>query len=441
MNNFSLIEKYTVTAVDKFFIADSKTAILEEGQKFINVDFKETGYVKIASILMDGLSDYYQTQQNSNGFVNPATGRPTDPENYAAYAGNLGTGERDGFAIGGVSLKWEIFRLQYCRGRQFRIDYIANEETAGVMISNLIGEFVRTKVIPEVDVSRFSILADQSSISLGNRKVDTIASNTIIGNLNSAFEWLAEHEVPVEDQIIFVSEPVMTLIRNTNELTKFLTQEDYKRGDGIDFTVTMYAGRPLIPVPSNRFFTNVLLGSNGYRATSDSKIINYMVVSKRAVVPIKKVEWSKLYDENLSGLAGFHGYLYNFLIYHGVVVPENKLAGVFVSVSEVSATTKTDLLSVDTVAGAVQYGWKLNRYFTQPAGLRGYVVYNYSTAFTLGSAISSVGTVGENYFIAEIGAEQSATSTQTTAYFALVDATGTIIATSGSNAVTLVRHA
>lgn len=430
MNSFEVITKYLPQAVDKYFAAESKTAVLEQGSKFIDVNFNEAGYVKIASFLMDGLSDYYKTQ----GSV-----APSNSADYAAYAGNVNAGQRDGFEIGGVSVKWEIFRLQYVRGKQFRIDYIENEETAGITIGNAIEEFNRVKVIPEVDATRFSIIADTTSVSLGNMVSETVAANQIISKFNGAFEWLTENEVPEEEQIIFVSPSVMTLIRNSTELTKFLTQGDYRAASGIDFTVEKYGGRPIIEVPSNRFFTNVLVTNNGYRPQTSSKVINYMVVSAKAVIPIRKLEWNKIYGPELSGIAGFHGYIINYLIYHGVVIPENKITGVYVSVSETNASTKTALLRVSTKAGSAQYGWVMDRYFTNPAGLRGYIVYAYTDEFTLGGAISSVGTLNTDYFVCEKGVENSAAVGNTTGYFALVDDSGKIIAVSG--AVTLERHA
>jgi len=429
-NSFEVITKYLPQAIDKYFFEDSKTAILEKGNKFVDVDFKEAGYVKVASMLFDGLSDYYMTQTGENG-----------GSSYASYAGNEGSGYRDGFAIGGTSVSWEIFKLQYKRGKQFRIDYIQNEETANIIIGNAVEEFNRTKVIPEVDATRFSILADNTSASLGNYVAESISANAIIGKFNTAIEWLSENEVPKEDIVIFVNPAVMTLIRNTTELTKYITQGEYRSDAGITFEVDKYNGFPIIEVPSNRFFTKVSTTSNGFMPVSGSKVINFMFVSKKAVTPIRKLEWSKIYDPEMSGLAGFHGYLIDFLIYHGVVVPRNKVCGVYVSASTTDATTKVNTLQIDTKAGASQYHWALKNYFTRPQGLRGYVVYNYTTAFTLGSAISSVGTEGTDYWKAEIDQDQTATSTQTTAYFALVDVSGKIIATSGSTAVTLVRHA
>ena len=434
-NSFELIEKYLPKAVDKYFMEESKTAVLEQGTKFIDVNFDQTGYVKIASILMDGLSDYYRAQsfESTN---NPA---------YADYAGNIGSGYRDGFHLGNVSVKWEIFKLQWCRGKQFKIDYIQDEETAGIIIGNAVEEFNRLKVVPEVDACRFSVIADTCSVSLGNLVNEAPDSDDddggILHRLNAAFQWLAENEVPSEEQLLFVSNEMMTQIRNSKELTKFLTQGDYRSPAGIDFTVEKYMNRPIIEVPPSRFYTNVLVVENGYRPdASKSKAINYMVVSKKAVVPIRKLEWQKVYGPEMSGIIGFHGYIINELLYHGVVIPENKIAGVYTSYNNsVAATTKANLLRVDTREGATQYSWKVKTFFTNPAGLRGYLVYKPTSAFTLGGDITSVGTAGTDYFVPTIGQDIAEDAGSKTYYFALVDGAGTIIAVSG--AVAVQQHA
>ena len=430
MNAFEVITTYLPGAIDKYFAHDSKTAVLEKGKKYIDVNFNETGYVKIASILMDGLSDYYQTQQNSENFVAPNTARPTDADapNYAAYAGNVASGFRDGFAIGGVDVQWEIFRLQWVRGKQFRIDYIANEETAGVIIGNALEEFHRLKVIPEVDVSRFSFMADQASASLGNLKTETIAANTIMAKFNEAFEWLFNMGVPSDQQIIFVSASTMTKIRNTTELTKFLTQGDYRSEAGIDFTVTKYMGRPIIEVPNDRFFTEALLTNNGYRATSGSKSLNYMVVSTKAVVPVRKLEHQKVYGPELSGLAGFHGYLINYLIYHGIFVPRNKVPGIYVSVSESAATAVVNTLMLDIRHNA-DHSWKIVNYFTNPVGMRGTIVYSATALGNLGASITIDGTTIKAVKVGDVVAETAGSKAY---YFGMVDATGKLIAKTNS---------
>lgn len=465
MNSFELIEKYLPESVDKYFAHDSKSVMLEKGTKWIDVNFKETGYVKIANVLLDGLSDYYQTQMNSEGFVNPANARPSNPADYAAYAGNVASGSRDGFHIGGVDVQWEIFRLQWVRGKQFRIDYIANEETAGIIIGNALEEFHRLKVIPEVDAARFSFIADQASASLGNSlplAVDATNAQTsgayingldgvtgVIHRFNEAFEWMYENGVPEEEQVIFVSPTIMTLIRNSKELVKWITQGDFKSEAGITFNVEKYMGRPIVQVPSDRFFTEIALTQNGYAPTSNSKVINFMVVSTKATVPVRKLEYEKIYGPELSGLAGFHGYIINYLLYHGIFVPRNKVPGIYVSISSTAANTKASLLRVQTVAGVSQYHWKVANYFTNPAGLRGQLVFmeydstaasGYKkTGFPLGGTLT--GTAGTDYKVGGLGVDVTEAAASVSAFFALVDASGKIIATTGSTPVALTQHA
>ena len=61
-NYFETITKFLPEVVDQYFVQDSKTKILEKGSKYIDVSFEEAGYVKIADVLHDGLSNYYRTQ-------------------------------------------------------------------------------------------------------------------------------------------------------------------------------------------------------------------------------------------------------------------------------------------------------------------------------------------------------------------------------------------
>lgn len=404
-NSIALIEKYLTDAVDTVFAAESKTKVLENGSKYIDLNFKEAGYVKVFSCLMDGLSDYYRANGGSTG--SPYSDQPAG----------------DGYQIGNVSGKWEIMELTHDRGKQFKIDNMDNEETAGLTIATLLAEFLKTKVVPEVDETRISTLAAKASASLGNYKSETISANTIISNFNGAYEWLSEHEVPAEDQVIFVNPAVMTLIRNTTELSKRLTQVEYKDGD-VTFTIEAYEGRPIIEVPSNRFFTGVVLGANGYYAASSSKVINYMICSKRAIVPIVKTNKVKVWTPDQ--VQNFDGYKVNFRIYHDIIVPKNKIAGVYVSVSATAASTKSNLLSVDIAKATSGYDFKA--YYTNPAGLLGAKVIYSTAAYAVGDSY----TAGATNQVITVGGNFSKISTETAAYFALVDAANKVIAASAS---------
>ena len=405
-NSIGLITKYMQEAIDTVLTQEAKTNVLVNGSKFIDLNFKETGYVKVMSLLMDGLSDYYRV---NNGLGSASNGYSTYPSN-------------DGYKVGDTSAKWELFQLEYDRGRQFRVDNMDNEETAGLVIGNLLAEFLRTKVVPEVDAVRFSKMAKKCNVALGNLVSETISANQIIGRFNSAFEWLFEHGVPEEEQVIFVSPNVMTLIRNTTELYKRLTQDEYRNSD-VTFTIEKYEGRQIIEVPSNRFFTGVVTTDNGYMPSANSYVINFMIASKKAVVPVVKLEKSKIWTPEQ--VQDFDGYKVNFRMYHDIIIPKNKVPAIYTSVSSVAGTAKTNLLSVALTK--VNSGYTLDAYYTTPVGLMGTVVRS-ATAFTLGNTYttsSSVVAVGEGDTFTKFASE-------TAQYFALLDGSCKCIAVSGS---------
>ena len=452
MNYFETITKFLPEVVDQYFVEDSKTKILENGSKYIDVSFEEAGYVKIADVLLDGMSNYYRTQEQlSTSDLAGYSASAYDYNSHAAYAGNVQDGMRDGFAIGGTTIRWEIFKLQWCRGRQFRIDQISNEETAKVVTGHLVEEFHRLKVIPEVDACRFGIIADSASISLGNLVEETtnassavsekITSANILSKFFAMRTWLVEHEVALEDLVWFVRPDVYAILVNSSDLTKYITQSDYKSEEGITIQVLKFNGVPIIEVPSSRFFTSVLVTDNGFQATSSSRSINYMMCSKKCIVPIRKIEYQKMYNEDMAGIAGFYGTMFNYLLYHGVVIPRNKLVGTFVSVdaADTAVGVRTNTLSVDLRPGSTSGYTKLNAYFTAPSGMRGVIVMR-TAAQVEGNATASPAVpadpfvVGEtltlaNETIVELNGQFQA-SANAGFYFALADHKGVVLAIS-----------
>lgn len=416
MNNIAVLTKYMTKAIDSVLVAESKTQRLIDASKFIDINFTETGYVKVMSLLMDGLSDYYR--------VNEAA---YSDENYSHFV----RGSAQGYKLGNVSSTWEIFKLQYDRGRQFVIDNISNEETAGLVIGNLLTEFMRTKVVPEIDATRFSKIARYCNPTLGNYIEETIADNTIIAQFNKAFAWLAQHEVPSEDQIIYVNPTVMAQIRNSTELVRYLSQEEYKKGD-VSFTIEKYQGREIVEVPSSRFITDVITGDNGYFAGDASKQINYMVVSKKAVIPIVKFEKGKIWTPDQVFISD--SYLVNFRIFHDIIVPKNKVVASYVSVSAAAGATYSNRLEVAAVEGTVTNAYQVSAVYTTPAGILGTLVAK-ATAMPLNSEQTIDGT---NVKRVELGVDVVET-TATKSYFALLDSTGTVVAT--SEEITLPKKA
>ena len=62
----------------------------------------------------------------------------------------------DGYVKGDVTMTNETVKCNFDRGRMFTVDAMDDMESAGLAFGRLAGEFIRTKVAPEVEAFRFA---------------------------------------------------------------------------------------------------------------------------------------------------------------------------------------------------------------------------------------------------------------------------------------------
>ena len=320
VNNIAYIEKTLPGVVDEVFKQSSLTERLLGGNE-LKLEFLDARTVKVTKIATSELDTY---QRGGHGVAN---------------------------SRGGVDSSHEIFTLSQERYSEIPLDRLDVEDDGGTVLGNTARIFIETKVVPEFDTYRFSKLASYCNTYMGNMVSETIAANTIISKFNTAFKWAADNEVPVEDQVLYVSTTVMQLIRNTTELAKRLMQSDMDKD--VKFTIERYEGREIVEVPENRFYTNAVVGKGIYPGAS-SYVINFLLVSKKACNIIKKLDFAKVYNSDGANgsYLGYVGYLLTNLYYHDLFVPENKIPGIYCSVSSVAATSVARKLLLDFKAGA-----------------------------------------------------------------------------------------
>lgn len=360
-NSFAYIEKTLPGIVDKVFALNSLTDALIGGSE-IKLDFLDAKTVKIFMLASTGLVDY-------------------------ARGGHGSANQR-----GAAKSTTETFTLTQERYSEIPLDKLDTLDDGETVLGHLASEFIRTKVVPEFDTYRFSKLASYCSATMGNlvEESGAIAANTIISKFNAAFKWMAEQKVPEEDQVIYVNPTVMELIRNTTELAKRLHQSDMDKN--VKFAIEMYENRQIVVVPSDMFYTKAQTG-NGIYPGSASKVINFMVVSKKAPIIVKKLDFAKVYNSDGpdGSYLGYVGYLLTNLYYHDLFVPENKRVALYCNVSNVAAGSVSSALLVDAVAGASNGKTLIKGVLTQPAGMLYDKVGLYTTNGTapaLGSSYS-----------------------------------------------------
>ena len=291
-NSITTFKKY-IDLLDEVYKQQAKTAILDGDNSLVQAG-SNTHEIVIPKISMDGLGDY-----SRNG----------------------------GYVDGDVTLTNETVAFNYDRGRAFTIDAMDNEETAGVAFGKLASEFIRTKVVPEMDAFRFAQYAGTSGISKVSTGATLSTGADVISALRAGTTKMDEDEVPMEDRHLFITPTLYGLIQDL-DTTK--SKEVLNRF--ADVTL----------VPQSRFYTAIDLydgktdntsssGANekpgGYVKATAGKDINFMIIHKPALIQYTKHTVSKVItpEENQTADA----YKFPYRAYGLADVYENKVAGIY----------------------------------------------------------------------------------------------------------------
>lgn len=325
-NAISLITRFNTGYLDEIFRNNSKTIILEKDNKA----FKFTGAhtIKIPKIMMEGLEDYSRT----------------DAQDASKHY--------KGYAQGSAGIEWETFELTQDRAKQFRIDSMDDEETAAITLGNLLDQFMRTQVVPEIDAYRFSKIIGATVSTYKVTKDYTTSTNAekVLTDIINAKALMLDEEVPEESLVMFVSNTFDAYLQTTPEVTRLITQGEFKSDAGLGFQVKQFNGMAIMPVPAKRLMSAVTTaGSVGYIAGDGAVNVNFIIVSTTAVIPVKKHEISKLFGPEV--VQDFDGSKLNYRIYHDIFFPKNKTYGIYTSLGTTSATGLIRVLEADNAAG------------------------------------------------------------------------------------------
>lgn len=297
-NNIELIKKY-VPLLDAKYAAESKSSVLDIQNDLI----KETANAKsvlVPKMVLSGLGDY----DRSNGYTK-----------------------------GDVTLEWVTHTFTQDRGRSFQIDAMDNEETAMVAFASLSGEFIRTQVAPELDAYRFSTYASKA----GNSVEETLTKDNVITTIDTAIGALDDAEVPEVDRVLFVSVGTYNLMKNSTELSK---RFDVQAGNSnVDRRIETFDSMRVVKVPSTRFKTAYVFRDGktsgqeegGFIPDINAKTINFMLVSKSAVVQIVKLALPRVFSPEVNQDA--NAWKFDYRLYHDAWVLDNKKNGIYVSVA------------------------------------------------------------------------------------------------------------
>ena len=249
-NNFELANRHT-TMLDDLYRLESKTNVLESGSNWTRAG-ANANEILIPKYEIDGLGDYSRT---------------------------------DGYVDGSANLTWESVKFNYDRGRTFSVDAMDNEETIDMAAGLLMSQFMKHKVVPELDAWRFASYAGASGIQSKQETFNVV--DDVTASIMYAISAMDEAEVSAESRYLFLTP---TLHRMIDALDSYKSRSMMQGFAGI------------IDVPQARFYTAIDLldgkTSNeevgGYKKSADGKNINYMIIHKPAVIQVTKHIVSKV---------------------------------------------------------------------------------------------------------------------------------------------------
>lgn len=290
MNSIELFKKNAPELLDKVYKSVSTTADFDINGALVKAGANANEII-IPKLDMDGLGDY---DRNS------------------------------GYLDGDITLVNETVKFNYERGRKLKTDTIDNEETGGVILANMSSEFLRTKVIPEVDAVRYATYASLDDITdVAAEGVEYKSGEEVLTALQKVWADMTNDEVPEENRYLRITSDLLTKAENVarttnNDILKKFTQ--------------------IKTVPQGRFYTQIELKSGkdsdgervgGYVKGTSGKEINFMVIHKPAMLQYTKHAKTKIFTPDQDQDGDFYKMLYR--IYGLNDAYENKRAGIVVS--------------------------------------------------------------------------------------------------------------
>jgi hypothetical protein len=286
-NSITLFKQY-IDLLDEVYRLESKTSMLDISGALVQAG-ANANQVIVPKYSLDGLADY---SRNS------------------------------GYVSGDVTVTNEVVEFNYDRGRKFTVDAMDNAETAGVAFGSLAAQFIRQKVVPELDAFRFATYAGASNVLSDSAALTTGAG--VIAALEAGTQAMDEEEVPESGRILFITPTLETLIHSL-DTTK--SREILARFD------------ETVRVPQRRFYSAIDLAdgttsgeeAGGYSKASGAKDLNFMIITRGAVMQYTKHTVSKVFspEENQNA----DGWAFVYRAYGLCDVYDNKVKGIYVSKS------------------------------------------------------------------------------------------------------------
>jgi len=210
--------------------------------------------------------------------------------------------------------------------------------------ANVMGEFQRTKVIPEIDAYRYSSIASQAIEKTNDGEIDaavggyTPSVTDILTKLREDIYAIYDvaGEIPL---VIIMNMQAAAILENSAELSKTLSVIDFTQGD-IKTSVRAIDNNPIIKVPSLRMKTKYVFYSGktaeqkagGFAQAGDAKTINWIICPRTAPIAVSKTDNIRIFTPEQNQKAD--AWKIDYRKYHDLWIKDNQFKAIRVNIKE-----------------------------------------------------------------------------------------------------------
>ena len=257
----------------------------------------------------------------------------------------VGLGDYDraeGFPEGGITVEQKPYTLTQERARRFYVDRMDMDEVGIAGLSGqIMGEFVRTKVAPEVDAYNLSKLA---GLTINTESPTSNDKKQVIGYgqsfVNKSVSLLTQAIQSVQNEVGFDEELVAICntdfygdLMSTTELTRRLDISDFKKGE-ISTKVRKLDECWIMPAPKGRMMTSYdfLNGlgeeaDGGFKPASGAENIGFIVLPKRVAKFVKKLEKTRTFSPEI--VQKKDAWQFDYRLYYDMLVKASEKGAIY----------------------------------------------------------------------------------------------------------------
>ncbi len=246
----------------------------------------------------------------------------------------LGNYDRDtGFVSGTVSVTAEPYSLSMDRGRSFQLDREDNDETGiADLAGQVMGEFVRTQVVPEIDAYVLSKLGGFAATK--EQTVEGTPETDAFTMLSEAIRKV-QNEVGYDEELVaFVDSTMWGALQQSGDISRVLVASSFKKG-AVSTEVKSLNGVAILPTPDSRMKTAYVFNdgvsgdqiAGGFTPAAQAKNIGLLVMPKRAASLVKKTEKVRAFDpaHNLNADA----WKFDYRVYYDLFIRNSMEDGIY----------------------------------------------------------------------------------------------------------------